>query len=422
MARPVVACLAAVLALYAVGVVAAEGGMAVGSMAMPPSNSMAVMNTTSPYPCVNDPTMAECERFVYTEADAISDLTSLCSDMSFMTACTLWTSCKGRNLTTTGNCDPFGLVASTCGPDMMSKMRGCKSYNAMCADGSLVPQCYQSGPLPFMPTTWNTTDTVAAMCAADAMLANNTGCIACSSRISCPDPLASMSVLCTAWPEMDACDSFSALCNEAGDDFADLCAGDVEPAGDIDPYGCMDDPTKAACGSWKYPHANVIADLDALCTETPVLVGCTLYNICKAAGTLDMNSQLCRPFILLGDICSADRPDLPGCNSYNAICAEGSVVPACSSMPPMENVLTTEAAVDDVLAMCGSHIMDGCELCTSVDSCQDPLAVLSKICWGMAGMADCKAFFTMCTWDPQVAVNFAALCTNPSQSVTDEST
>lgn len=116
-------------------------------------------------PCYTDPTAASCSTFQLSAADITNDLTLLCDpeaksslggtlSMPFMTGCELMNTCEeqtGGELTTqsTGqvvagdHCNSFTVLASACTEDMAG-MRGCERYFALCAEGSVVPQCTET--------------------------------------------------------------------------------------------------------------------------------------------------------------------------------------------------------------------------------------------------------------------------------------
>ena len=129
-------------------------GMPGGMSSMVPSTSFPA-NTP---PCILNPADQACASYTYPESNITADLTSLCSAMGFMSACTLWAQCKQSGPTAVSTqadtCDGFSLLATVCKHDTgMSRMSGCRNYNALCNSTSLVPQCIQKTGLAHVPST-----------------------------------------------------------------------------------------------------------------------------------------------------------------------------------------------------------------------------------------------------------------------------
>ena len=205
--------------------------------------------------------------------------------------------------------------------------------------------------------------------------------------------------------------------------------------------GCYADPTAAACADFWQADDVSRADIATLCDSMPTMVGCSLARSCAANVSA---GPFCAPFSLLADIC-LDMPSMKGCGGYLALCSTpGSVVKQCTvgerqrppgapagswqlaggcrglaavllllvarsdrllcfsrpapnlalSAPPrlpaegpIRQVLLTEQAMDAIMDMCATHTMEGCIECTARWSqCPDPLATLSKLCTGEAGL------------------------------------
>ena len=121
-----------------------------------PAESM----SSNTQPCILNPEDQSCASYIYSEANITADLTSLCNAMGFMPGCTIWAKCKAPPngvssvSTRTDTCDGFSLLATVCKHDTgMSRMSGCRNYNALCNSTSLVPQCIQKTGLAHVPST-----------------------------------------------------------------------------------------------------------------------------------------------------------------------------------------------------------------------------------------------------------------------------
>lgn len=168
---------------------------------------------------------------------------------------------------------------------------------------------------------------------------------------------------------------------------------------------CFDNPTSYACKSFVMPDDQVVGQIRSLCDDMPNMVGCSLWASCETGGAA---GQWCAPFALYGTICS-EMAEMRDCTPYNQLCSTaGSVVGQCAAQPPLPGAPTTAQAREAVLAMCGSHSMPGCDTCTA-RSCPHPAEVLSQVCLGMPGMAQCAQFVRMCS-GAGAADTFTALC------------
>lgn len=424
-------------------------------------------------PCISDSTQAECETYVYADADVLDDMADLCAAMSFMPGCTLWAHCEERN-STAGACSPFSLLANVCERDMPG-MRGCANYVALCGDNStVVAQCTEAPALAGVLLTADATDAVLEACSTTTLSGPPTGCQVCNSSMDCPDPLAALSLVCTGTPDIEQCSGFMEMCasDEAVEAFPLLCLGpETEEEreaimeaivmraaaaadkdggmdhgsmdhgsmdhgsmdhgsmdhgdgsmedGSMDDEGqdtaggdkCVTDPTAADCKTYTYAKAG--DDLVAICRASPQLVACTLHTSCEESGETE---GPCAPFSLLSAACS-DQPKLKGCTNFSAMCAKGSMVEQCTEEAAPMRVPTTQAATDAVLAMCGTHAMEGCQRCADEISCEDPLGVLAQVCWGMPGMSDCRPLFDFCQAVEGADVAYGAICDDPSGTET----
>ncbi|KAI8905166.1 Ctr copper transporter family-domain-containing protein [Gorgonomyces haynaldii] len=120
--------------------------------------------------------------------------------------------------------------------------------------------------------------------------------------------------------------------------------------------------------------------------------GCTLFRNCKT------NDPFCRPFSILGDLCS-DMPKMKGCQTYTKLCASGSVVPQCQSEPPLMTFPKTSQARKLVQDICKEMDMPGCQECTR--SC-DYMETYIDLCQQMPKMSQCQLYDSMCVWEPNL--------------------
>ncbi|KAG1662722.1 hypothetical protein FOA52_014588 [Chlamydomonas sp. UWO 241] len=125
-----------------------------------------------------------------------------------MPGCSVWETCKVDPAGASGLfCSPVTLLATICAE--MPTMRGCATYAVMCGAGSVVAQCTSQAKIPGMPTTVDAQADFMDMCMDHAMSA----CDLCTPvGGGCPDPLFSLSMLCTNMPGMALCAGYYDMC------------------------------------------------------------------------------------------------------------------------------------------------------------------------------------------------------------------
>jgi hypothetical protein len=143
--------------------------------------------------------------------------------MPDMTMCTIRTACA-RGHVSGPFCGVFSLLADACRVDGMAEMNGCASYAALCAPGSVVPQCSEARDqaVPALVTTAAAHAAAASMCSG-GMGGMMPACQQChgSSVEACPSPLQTLAEGCWSMPDMGQCprsrgSAMAAMCDGAG--------------------------------------------------------------------------------------------------------------------------------------------------------------------------------------------------------------
>ena len=172
---------------------------------------------------------------------------------------------------------------------------------------------------------------------------------------------------------------------------------------------CYENPTQELCATFEHPSNAASAEVANLCMMMDWMPGCSVENECALLAAevgedgMDANStRYCASFSVLADICYADMPMMSGCRNYTSLCAAGSVVEQCTEQTPLPGLPTTETVALNILGICTSHAMDGCELCT-IDAAEptaspgcDLMTVYSSLCLKMPMMAECAEWQLMC--------------------------
>lgn len=81
-----------------------------------------------------------CVDFHYPDTNATEDVQMLCKMMPNMPACALYRECQASQ-TSSLYCRPMSLLTEICVVDNMKGMGSCKTFNGICAEGSLVSDC-----------------------------------------------------------------------------------------------------------------------------------------------------------------------------------------------------------------------------------------------------------------------------------------
>ncbi|KAL4432012.1 hypothetical protein ABPG77_000279 [Micractinium sp. CCAP 211/92] len=187
---------------------------------------------------------------------------------------------------------------------------------------------------------------------------------------------------------------------------------------------CYKEPAAAACATFKRSDAEWTDDLMQLCDAAPYMVGCWLWEQCKSGAA---SGKYCALSSLTANVCS-DMPlvnaSTPGCEAWSGLCAAGSVVAQCTSPGPAPDICNTLTIRDGINSICGTHMMDGCELCTPFEGPgqQDfanctfpgPMPIFAWHCYAMREMPECDmtGFLAFCS-NADVAGTFPGVCTEP---------
>lgn len=178
--------------------------------------------------CVDDPSSPPCAAYVYPNAS--SDLATACSSMATMPGCSVLQQCQSGGARGVA-CNNFSLLHRVC--DQMPGMSACASFEKLCANGTVVSAC-ASEPVALaqMPTAAQARSAALGVCAS---MPKMEACATCTSGAAphCPDPLLSLSRLCTAMPAMASCAGWEAWCQLPGasDSLPAFCAGAPAPGG-----------------------------------------------------------------------------------------------------------------------------------------------------------------------------------------------
>ncbi|GLI68397.1 hypothetical protein VaNZ11_012783 [Volvox africanus] len=154
--------------------------------------------------CVTNSSLLECASYEYSSTSIDADLLSLCTSMPYMPGCTIREACQAGQVSG-AFCRPMTLLATICAD--MPSMAGCKSYVTMCKTTSAVQQCQKFPAIPGLPSTNAARRAVIDMCGSMDMVQ----CETCN-KLSCPDYIGAMSVMCTEMPYMVGCDVYAAWC------------------------------------------------------------------------------------------------------------------------------------------------------------------------------------------------------------------
>ncbi|KAJ3125158.1 hypothetical protein HK101_005975, partial [Irineochytrium annulatum] len=185
--------------------------------------------------CYEDPTQINCIDFEMPSQNATDSVHNLCGAMDWMpgmvlvpcmlydyksislistdAGCTIQRLCEADNgrLAPEPFCHPVSVLSSICQRDM-PRMRGCSTYNAICASPSTaVAQCRDRAPVPLLPTTREALDLVHSICSD----MDHAGCDKCDSSVPGRKPCDSLTIysdLCTTMPNMHQCRRHAALC------------------------------------------------------------------------------------------------------------------------------------------------------------------------------------------------------------------
>mmetsp|Transcript_42042 Transcript_42042/g.134230 ORF Transcript_42042/g.134230 Transcript_42042/m.134230 type:complete len:592 (+) Transcript_42042:810-2585(+) len=357
---------------------------------------------------------SECTSYTYPDASSSADIDATCLANSKPTACAIWKKC-GAGDAFGAVCEPFRVLATLCSE--VPSAPGCATYGGLCSPGSVVRQCSEAPALENLVTGEVLQRSVISMCNQHYM----NGCNDCTSDDMCPSPFAAMSKVCQ-YMYMSDCDSkgFVGFCNSAGEGLYSFCAGVrgvnldyseirssaamSDGGGDDDKGtvvaldGCYSASHEASCKSFEPARADLEADLVSLCDADksdeaiPTMSGCSVRNLCASG---EMSGAYCEPLSILASVC-LELPDAPGCERYQGVCGQGSVVEACISHRAVAGLVPRDVAVRTTIDMCSIHGMTGCSDCLSPYNCPAPIVAYSTVCLHMDMGSYCSDWKKMC--------------------------
>ncbi|KAI9331725.1 hypothetical protein BDR26DRAFT_661854 [Obelidium mucronatum] len=152
--------------------------------------------------CTLEPWTPGCESYELPEAEATLAVGKLCGMMDWMPGCAVAKVCEATPSLLL--CNPFSLLADICRFDMPG-MKSCFEYKNMCnTKDSIIRQCREYPPLPYLPTTKEAKQLVQSICTEMRM----DGCELC--------PL-SNTISINGIPQCDWFTIYSGLCNAMPD-------------------------------------------------------------------------------------------------------------------------------------------------------------------------------------------------------------
>lgn len=179
--------------------------------------------------CVDEPAAPACASYVYPNAS--SDLATVCGSMAAMPGCSVLSQCQSGGARGAAVCADFSLLHRVC--DQMPGMAACATIGRLCANGTVVSACAsEPEALAQMPTASQARSAALGVCAS---MPKMQACTSCTSGPAphCPDPLLSLSRLCTSMPGMASCAGWEAWCRLPGasESLPAYCAGVPAPGG-----------------------------------------------------------------------------------------------------------------------------------------------------------------------------------------------
>lgn len=174
---------------------------------------------------------------------------------------------------------------------------------------------------------------------------------------------------------------------------------------------CETNPAQTKCETYEIANSEAASDLNDICQAgIGWPTGCAMWEECVRHGE-DTDGQ-CTPLSLILTVCAEDGT-LAGCEKYDTICGEGSLVPGCND--GIDGIPTSQTIYDATVAMCTEMPdMVGCETCTSGNevalSCPNPLKSISVVCLGM-WMKGCEVWVDFCEATQSEPSIYSWLCT-----------
>ena len=195
--------------------------------------------------CFSDPTKAECAdaRPFYGPLAVNEDLKMLCTNMKYMSGCSVRAACQSK--TEKGDyCVEMSLLSNICSTthgENMAGMGGCANYNKLCKTGTKVSGC-DSGIKGLIPTAKMVSDVAAACTTVGSADPKCTEKCKSSSpttvRSECTDPLDTLSAVCRRAPSSDsaACANWKKMCSDATPPPAAYCSSASASTSGIRPF------------------------------------------------------------------------------------------------------------------------------------------------------------------------------------------
>lgn len=354
--------------------------------------------------CFVDPTDPACADYRFDPVEVSSNITSICDAVPETIGCFVRQMCANATslFSQDAKCSSLAIFLLICRDG--SSFKYCNGYNALCATGSVVPEC----STPFIDAPENPSMNIAELCTnQSSALPGSVGCqetydFSQSYIIPNSDVFMGYSKICAVDDNSTLqCQSWRNLCalpNKTNADYAGWPFCDPFAA---NPLTCLDRPSSAACVD--YSLTTVESDISNLCHMMINMPGCSLDTMCRSNATLNSTSPYCMDrFSILKVIC-LDMPGMSGCNKYKQMCAAGTQVSQCTTaVPDMPMTMyLSNTAITPLCAGTTGTLGDACTSCVAAKSTCDLFGVYSAVCYGSSN--------TMCA-------KYTAACASPGLS------
>ncbi|KAG0232567.1 hypothetical protein BGW42_008081 [Actinomortierella wolfii] len=169
------------------------------------------------------------------------------------------------------------------------------------------------------------------------------------------------------------------------------------------PSPCLTNPANATCATYTFDSATLNKDIDAICTASSFLPGCSLNAACKADPKLPQAQ--CNPLTVLATLCTAAEDKAitsAACaKSYDVYCGANSVIEACKTQTAFPGLPSGKLVTGTVYAICQDMPkMKDCSICPAPDASGyskcDEVKAWSGLCLDMPDMSQCPSFNNMC--------------------------
>ncbi|KAG0269940.1 hypothetical protein DFQ27_001489 [Actinomortierella ambigua] len=166
---------------------------------------------------------------------------------------------------------------------------------------------------------------------------------------------------------------------------------------------CLTNPANATCSTYTFDTAALNKDVDAICSVSSFLPGCSLSTSCRADPSLPQSQ--CHPLTVLATLCTAPEDKnltATSCaTSYNAYCGATSVIPQCKNQTAFPGLPSGKIVTGTVYSIClDMPGMKGCSICPAPDATGyskcDEVKAWSDLCLDMPDMSQCPPFNAMC--------------------------